>query len=194
MLRIVFQGLARGVAILGGILLTLLILLITISVVGRAGNTIAHMDFLKENLAGLSDFLIASGVGPVDGDFELVEAGIAFSIFAFLPWCQLRRGHATVDLFAHWYPPAMNRAIELLSEVLLSAVTCLLTWRLYEGMSDKLRYGETTFLLQFPVWWAYAASLAAALVASVVSVYAVGARYQELRNRHLAPPGSGGAS
>ncbi len=193
MLRIVFQGLARGVAILGGIVLTLLIVLITISVIGRAGNTIAHTDFLKENLAGLSQLLIASGVGPVDGDFELVEAGIAFSIFAFLPWCQLRRGHANVDLFAFLFPTAMNRAVDLISEVLLSSVTCLLTWRLYVGMGDKLRYGETTFLLQFPVWWAYAASFAAALIASIVSIYAIVVRVQELRTMRLYETGSGGS-
>ncbi len=194
MLRIVFQGLARGVAILGGMVLILLILLICISVIGRAGNTIAHTDSIKENYTALSDFLIASGVGPVNGDFELVEAGIAFAIFSFLPWCQLRRGHATVDLLATTFPRAFNQGVEVLSEVLLSSFTCLFTWRLYVGMSDKMRYGETTFLLQFPVWWAYAASFAVALVASAVSLYAIGARVREFKTLNSQFSGSGGPS
>jgi hypothetical protein len=42
--------------------------------------------------------------GPVKGDFEVVEAGIAFSIFAFLPICQLHGGHATVDIFTNLMP------------------------------------------------------------------------------------------
>ena len=53
----------------------------------------------------------------------------------------------------------------------MALVILLITWRLFAGMQDKLRYGETTFLLQFPVWWAYAACLAAACIACIVSLY-----------------------
>ena len=44
-------------AILGGLVLSALILLICVSIVGRT-----------------------IGIGPINGDYELVEAGIAFSI------------------------------------------------------------------------------------------------------------------
>ena len=32
-------------------------------------------------------------------DYELVEAGVAFAIFAFIPLCQIYGSHATVDIF-----------------------------------------------------------------------------------------------
>ena len=35
----------------------------------------------------------------------------------------------------------------------------------------RCSYNETTFLLQFPIWWAYALSLSAALLAAIVGVY-----------------------
>ena len=128
----------------------------------------------------MANALIATGIGPITGDFELVEAGIAFAIFAFLPICQLHGGHATVDVFANFMPRGMNRFLLAFWEVVLTAVILLITWRLYAGMQNKLDYGETTFLLQFPVWWAYGASFAAAVIASLVGIYCAFARVAEL--------------
>jgi hypothetical protein len=56
-------------------------------------------------------------------------------------------------------------------ELIFAAVLVLIALRLFAGMSSKMRYGETTFLLQFPIWWAYAASFAASVVAAIVGVY-----------------------
>jgi hypothetical protein len=50
-------------------------------------------------------------------------------------------------------------------------VIIIIGWRLFEGLAVKIDNGQTTFLLQFPVWWAYAASFAAAVVAGLVGVY-----------------------
>ena len=38
-------------------------------------------------------------------------------------------------------------------------------------MQRYLGNGETTLFLQFPVWWAYAASFASGVIACVVAVY-----------------------
>ena len=51
------------------------------------------------SIVGRASLTWAWVLGPVPGDFELVEVGTGFAVFAFLPWCQLKRGHATVDLF-----------------------------------------------------------------------------------------------
>ncbi|MEM9551344.1 MAG: TRAP transporter small permease, partial [Pseudomonadota bacterium] len=127
-----------------------------------------------------SDWMIALGVGPVNGDFELVEAGVAFAIFAFLPLCQITAGHASVDIFTNALPDGANRFLRAITDAVFAAVLILIAWRLYEGMMSKLSYGETTFLLQFPIWWAYAASLFGAVVAAVVGVYVAGARVYEM--------------
>ncbi|MCL3880781.1 TRAP transporter small permease [Marivita sp. GX14005] len=160
-------------ALIGGAVLLALIALTSVSVLGRGLDTLAYSGRLPQSLA---DGLIALGAGPITGDFELVEAGIAFAIFAFLPICQLQGGHATVDIFTSRLGAQAQAWLAALWEGLLSAAICLITWRLGAGMLDKLGNGETTFLLQFPVWWAYAASLAAAAVASVVAIWCVLAR------------------
>lgn len=131
-------------ALLGGFVLILLTLVTVASVSGRA--------------------LIPLGLGPVPGDFELVEAGVAFAVFTFLPWCQLNRGHASVEILTQFLPVRINQLLDVAIDLLMFGVAVLLFRQHYLGTVDKTLYGETTFILQFPIWWAYAASLAGALV------------------------------
>lgn len=171
MLKNFMMGLARFSAILGGIVLTLLIILTCVSVIGRILNGWMHSDFMEGLAPGFAQWMLSLGVGPVNGDFELVESGVAFAIFAFLPICQISSGHACVDIIAVRMPRRMNRFLRMIVELLFAAVLVLIAWRLFAGMSSKMRYGETTFLLQFPIWWAYAASFAGSVVAAIVGVY-----------------------
>ncbi len=159
-------------ALLGGIVLCLLVGLVCISILGREINDMSHAGYF----GSVGSWLIARGVGPITGDFELVEAGIAFAIFAFLPLAQLTGSHATVDIFTHGFGPRANHAIATFWSIVMAIVIVLITWRLFVGMQDKIRYGETTYLIQFPIWWAYAASFAAAIATSIVSVYCAAMR------------------
>jgi TRAP-type C4-dicarboxylate transport system permease small subunit len=153
-------GMARWLAILGGVVLIAITVMTVVSITGRA--------------------FISFGLGPVPGDFELVEAGAAFAVFAFLPWCQINRGHATVDVFTSYLSPAVNRVIDFLTELLMTAAIVLIAWRLWYGMLDKIRYNETTFILQFPVWWGFAIAMFAAAVGVLVSLFVLYLRLREM--------------
>lgn len=183
--------LARTMAIAGGLVLSAIVVLTCVSVLGRGLNTLSHSGLLPD---ALGEALIAAGVGPVTGDFELVEAGIAFAIFAFLPICQFYSGHATVDIFTQSLPKRANRWLVAFWEVVLTLVIWLITWRLFAGLQNKMAYGETTFLLQFPVWWAYAASFVAALTASAVALFCAAARLGEAATGRRYMPYTQGAS
>lgn len=187
------DALARILAIIGGSVLSALILLTCVSVAGRSINTILHSDAVQTTLGDLADALLATGVGPILGDFEIVEAGIAFAIFAFIPLCQITGGHATVDIFTSGLPTRVNRIIQVVADVLFAIVLILIAWRLYEGMMSKLRYGETTYLIQFPVWWSYAASLVAAVAAALIGVYVAVVRIIEAISGHTMLGFGGGA-
>ena len=136
--------LARWSAIVGGIVLVAITLMIVVSISGRA--------------------LIGLGLGPVPGDFELVEMGTAVAVLFFLPWTYLKGGHATVDLLYMHLPAWAKRAVVMVSDLLMLAVWLILTWKLYEGMVEKKQYMETTFILAMPLWWAYAACLVGAII------------------------------
>ncbi len=172
------ERLSRVLALLGGVVLFALVLLTCISVLGRGGNTLGHSEFLTTLAPGLAAALIDAGVKPVTGDYELVEAGIAFAIFAFFPWCQMRQGHARVDVFTAFLPLRANLAIAAFWEVLFALALILIAWRLGIGTQVIAGRGETTFMLQFPIWWAYAASFAAAVAAALVASYVALRRLQ----------------
>lgn len=135
---------ANWTALVGGVMLCALTIMIVVSVTGRA--------------------LIGVGLGPVPGDFELVEVGTALAVFFFLPWCYLKGGHATVDLLYMHLPAWACKAIDVVSDLLMLAVWLVLTWMLWEGMLEKREYQETTFILQMPIWWAYAVCLVGAVI------------------------------
>lgn len=191
-MRKTVERLALAMAVLGGAVLTALVLVTGLSVLGRGMNSLAHSGLLGAGDAGLAGWL--ARFGPITGDFELVEAGVAFAVFAFLPWCQLRAGHATVDIFTARLPARANMALMVLWDVVFAAALILIAWRLGAGMEGKMRNGETTYLLQFPVWWAYACSLFGATVAALVALWVAGARsFTLLTGRPvLAIPGQGG--
>lgn len=158
-------GLSRAMAWLGAAVLTLIALMSVVSIIGRA----------------LSGF----GLGPVPGDFELVEAGTALAVFCFLPWCHLKGGHAVVDMLWNSYPPAVQRVLMVLTDALMFVVWALLVWRMSVAMGEYRHNNEVTFILQMPVWWGYAASMPAA----VIGVVAYGWRL--LESLGLAKPPQG---
>lgn len=145
------RTLALVMALLGGVALLGLVAMTVLSVTGR-------------NLTSI-------GLSNINGDFELVEAGTAFAVFAFLPWCQFNRGHAAVEILAPRFGPTLNNIIDVIAEALMLAMWVFLIWRLWLGMADKRSYAETTFILQYPIWWAYAASLAAGIAVVIVATF-----------------------
>lgn len=143
--------LARYVAIAGGLVLTAIVIITVLSVIGRA--------------------FIWAGLGSIRGDYELVEAGVGFAIFAFLPFTHLTRGHAVVSIFTDFLSARANAWIMVVSDALMLAIAAFIAWRHLLGTVDKFNYGETTLLLRMPLWWVYAAGLVGAAVFVVVAVY-----------------------
>ncbi len=186
-----FLNLSRMMAAIGGIVLSALILLTCLSIAGRLLNTLFHGPLFQTVLPKFSEWAIAIGVGPVNGDFEIVEAGIAFAIFAFLPICQITAGHAKVDIFTAHLPERADRLLRCIIEIVFALALITIAMQLHEGMQSKMRSGQTTFLLQFPLWWSYGASLVGAVIAAVTGIYMAGVRCAEcLRNRQIvADPG-----
>ncbi|MDG1352730.1 MAG: TRAP transporter small permease [Sulfitobacter sp.] len=147
--------LAQAMALFGGALLLLVVGVTFISIAGRA---LVPLDI---------------GLGPIRGIYDITEIGIAAAVFAFLPWCQLERGHAAVDLFKPAFPKLMNRLLDVVLDGGMLAVAALIAWRLYLGMMDKLTYGETTLIAQIPVWQGYALSLMGAVGFVLVAAFCV---------------------
>jgi TRAP-type C4-dicarboxylate transport system permease small subunit len=143
-------SLARLVAVAGGAVLLVVAVITVVSIVGRA--------------------FIWAGLTSIRGDFELVEAGVGFAVFSFLPWAHLTRGHAVVTILTGAFSARVNAIITVISDLLMLVVAAFLTWRHFDGMLDKLAYGETTLLLRFPLWWSYAVGLPGAVTFVLVAM------------------------
>lgn len=130
------------------------------------------------------------GLSAIPGDFELVEIGAAVAVFSFLPWCQLNRGHVTVDVFVRALPGAAERWFELIGNIAIAIIAFVIVWRLWMGMGERLPFFsqetrdllgfgykpfsvETTFILGMPTWYGYALSIVGAFLFCVVSAYTV---------------------
>ena len=161
---------SKWLAYVGGTVLAGIALMTVVSIIGRA--------------------LIPFGLKPIKGDFELVEAGCAIAIFAFLPWCQIRRGHVTVDIFIQNLPSRVQAFLGLVGDTLLMVASYVILWRLWLGFGEKFPYGgdgfrqalgmgskpffvETTYELELPIWIPYAAALVGAALFFIVALYCV---------------------
>ena len=129
----------RSMAFVGIGILSLIALISVISIVGRA--------------------LIWAGLGPLRGDFELVEIGSALAIFCFMPWTHLRRAHAVVDLLWGTFSAGFKRVMVVLVDALMLFAWCILIWRMGVATLEHMDTGETTFVLLMPLWWGYACAM-----------------------------------
>lgn len=144
-------GASRFMAWFGGFVLTALAVLSVVSITGRAFSF--------------------AGLGPVPGDFELVEAGAAVAVFCFLPWCHLKQRHADVNLFWQLFPASLRRVLSISSDALMFLVWLLLVWRMGVATLDYRANEEVSFILQMPVWWGYAASMIPGVLGCIIYLW-----------------------
>lgn len=175
----VMMTVSRGLAMVGGIVLSALILMTCISILGRHASAALNSDLVQTLAPGLATWVLGLGLGPIYGDYELTELGMGFAVFCFLPLCQITSGHARVDIFTSFLHDTTNRWLRLIIEAIFLAAIALIAWRLSLGMSSRMRTGQTTYLLEWPVWWPYAACMAAASAAVIVAIYMVYVRMLE---------------
>lgn len=167
--------LARALALFGGIVLAGIAAMTVLSVIGRA--------------------LVSWGLGPVPGDFELVQIGCAIAVFSFLPWCQLNRGHVTVDLLVERFSPRVQAMFQLFGDIALGAVALVMARQLWAGMIEKFcadpndpvfgwlwtLFGtaqsycwvEATYELNLPVWWGYGIGMIGASLFAATAVFSI---------------------
>ena len=112
---------------------------------------------------------------PIPGDVELTQLGIALAISLCLPWAQLHGANIIVDFFTQSLKPRANRRLDAIGALLLAAMCALLSWRTSMGALAVRSAGETSMILDLPMWWAYA-SLAPGLALTALIALVQAAR------------------
>jgi TRAP-type C4-dicarboxylate transport system permease small subunit len=107
---------------------------------------------------------------PVPGDIELVQLGTAAALALFLPWCQLHGSHLIVDIFTARTTTLAQRRLDRAAQLLAAGVLGLLAIRAAAGIADLRAAGETSMVLGFPLWLAYAAMVPSLALAALIAL------------------------
>jgi TRAP-type C4-dicarboxylate transport system permease small subunit len=145
------EQLARGCAILAGVILVGITLMTVYSVIGR--------DFFGKALTG---------------DFELTAVLTGAAIALFLPWCQVKRGNIIVDFFTAKASEKTRSALDRIGAFFIAAMLGLCAWRAALGGMSAFKSNSGTMMLGFPEWIVYCfIAPALALTALIALVQAI---------------------
>ncbi len=89
----------------------------------------------------------------VMGDYEIVQMVTAMAAFAFLPYCQARRGNILVDTFTSRLPAAARRGLDALWDLTYAGVAAILAWQLMAGAIGTIESDTVSMILALPVGW-----------------------------------------
>lgn len=144
-------------ALFGGALLLLIVLATAVNAIGFTANAVARA--------------WGGHVSGLPGYEDAVTMLIGVAGLAMFPYCQLHGGHAAVDVFMQKAPPLANRAVSLLSGIIVTAVALTMAFMLVHGTLETRSDNTETAVLGWPVWifmpfavvscilWAFAAIL-----------------------------------
>src|SRR5215470_11907864 len=139
---------ARILAIFGGILSCVMASVVTVSVAGR--------------------YLLSR---PIPGDYDIVGILCGCAIFAFLPYCQLKRGNVLADFFTQKASPRVKSALDAGGNLLCLGAAVLFTWRLYYGMLELRQSSEQIAAFTFYRWWTFPFDLFCMIVLVAAILY-----------------------
>ncbi|MCC5988312.1 MAG: TRAP transporter small permease [Pararhodobacter sp.] len=155
----VLLALTTWIALLAGALMLALAVMTVVSILGR---------WLAGPFGGPEGL---RWLGAIRGDYEIMEMGAAIAIFGFLPYCQIRYTHVTIDLFVYRTKVSTRTALTLIGSLLFALAMGLLCWRTFVGMQDMIRYNEVTMMRRLPLWWAYAAGTGLLGLTALISLF-----------------------
>lgn len=120
---------ARFCSILGGLVMTALMLMTCYSLISR----------------NVFDAALV-------GDFELTGVGAGAAIALFMPLCQLKHENIIVDFFTANRSEAFNFRLDRLGDGLMAIIFTLLAWRCTAAAINAIDTMGASMLLGFPDW------------------------------------------
>lgn len=89
---------------------------------------------------------------PFPGSFDVSRLLLGVAIFWGIAAAAWRKEHIQVDLAWQLMPPALQRAVDLFSDILFALFAGALAWMLFWQVDKVRASGQTTFELSIPIW------------------------------------------
>lgn len=146
-------------ALLGGVLLMAIVLVTTLNVGAFSLDRAAR--------------LMGTSVSGLPGYEDFVRLAISAVALMFFPYCQLRRGHVNVDLFAQHFPSPVRRALDVLWLVVTAAVALGLAGYMVQGLQESRSDHVVSPVLGWPEWPFYAPGIVSLILWAAVALYQI---------------------
>jgi TRAP-type C4-dicarboxylate transport system permease small subunit len=105
-------------------------------------------------LLTVADVVLRSFFGrPIQGMLELIELGLACTIFVALPAVFLRDEHLVVDVADHLLRPAAVRVLDLAGALVSLGVLVVMAWQMAPLARAMHEFGDVTSDLSLPRIW-----------------------------------------
>lgn len=145
--RLLFT-LAQWFAFAGGLVFIALVLMSVVSIVGRKLFN-----------------------APVPGDVELLQLSSAFASAAFFAYCHLMHGDVKVDFFTAHMTSGRRLVLDSIGSLLVGLLGALLAWRTAAGAISLKEAGESSAILELPVWLAQALMVPSFILLALAGFY-----------------------
>jgi TRAP-type C4-dicarboxylate transport system permease small subunit len=123
--------------------------------------------------------LRASGFNPIQGDFELLQVGLAIAVGGFLPWCHLRGSNISIDFVTARTSQRTQRRLDAFAGILVAVMMALVAWRAGAGALAAKASGEVTMITGFPLWISYMLMTPGLALTSLVALEIAWRRWRE---------------
>ncbi len=140
--------LATWFAFAGGLVFIALVLMSVVSIVGRKLFN-----------------------APVPGDVELLQLCAAFASATFFAYCHLMHGDVKVDFFTANMTSSRRLVLDSVGSLLVGLLGTLLAWRTAAGAISLKEAGETSAILELPVWLAQALMVPSFVLLALAGFY-----------------------
>ncbi len=152
-----------------------------VQLVARVFGYLAAFFLSAMMLLTVADIVLRTFFGmPIRGMLELIELGLACTIFVALPAVFLRDEHLVVDVIDHVAPAPVVRVLDLAGALVSLALLAVMAWQMLPLARTMHEFGDVTSDLSIPKIY-YWVPVLLGVVASAVSTLVFIARWRRKR-------------
>ena len=147
--------LAEWWALAGGVLVLAIMIVTSVNVAAFGLDRIARV--------------YGASVSALPGYEDFVRLAVSGAALMFFPYCQLRRGHVSVDLFVGMLPPAAGVVLDRLWLAATVALALFLAYWMTFGLLETRNDQALSPVLGWPEWPFYIPGIASLLLWALIA-------------------------
>lgn len=151
----------------------------------RSCKTLAVMAGIMLTLMAFMSLWSIGGRALLDkalvGDYELVQFMTAAAVAMSLPYANWVGGHVIVDFFTAKATVKTNAVLDALAYLVMAGFSFALAWRLLLGMLDLKANADASMLLSIPTWWGYLPMVPSFILLGLTALHQLLANLRKLR-------------